>query len=227
MARISKYTKDTGLTDKDLLVGSNYISGSLGEEIYETATFNLGEIKNYINQEESSGVSDGIITTNKQQIQIIFSPLQLNSFNNNSLYDIPIIEAPGEKKIIIVEKVHALKYFPTGSFSSETAYQFSDDLAVTVQGLIGVADSYQGHRVTIDNTSFLNNISANIGLTSVPSSVYGITSIQNLSSPQAFWNKPLKLQWKNQQITSTVGGNGSWSMVLLIEYSILDWSNIL
>ncbi len=28
MARISTYIKDTGLTDKDLLVGSNYVSGA-------------------------------------------------------------------------------------------------------------------------------------------------------------------------------------------------------
>jgi hypothetical protein len=48
MARISKYTKDTGLTDRDLLVGSNYISGGLGEEVYETATFTLDAVKSYI-----------------------------------------------------------------------------------------------------------------------------------------------------------------------------------
>lgn len=57
MARISKYTRDTDLTDKDLLVGSNYISGSLGEEIYETSTFNLGNLKTFILQGVAGGAN--------------------------------------------------------------------------------------------------------------------------------------------------------------------------
>ena len=62
MARISKYTRDTGLTDKDLLVGSNYISGSLGEEVYETATFNLGAIKSYIGASGDVSQTSGTFT---------------------------------------------------------------------------------------------------------------------------------------------------------------------
>lgn len=67
MARISKYTKDTGLTDRDLLVGSNYISGGLGEEVYETATFPLSTVKNFIIT-NILGSSDGFsyITENVQ-----------------------------------------------------------------------------------------------------------------------------------------------------------------
>ena len=62
MTRISKYIRDVGLTDKDLLVGSNYISGNLGEEIYETATFNLGAIKSYIGAAGDVSQTSGTFT---------------------------------------------------------------------------------------------------------------------------------------------------------------------
>lgn len=48
MARISTYVKDAGLTSKDLLIGSNYISGDVGAEVYETANFTLGDLTSYL-----------------------------------------------------------------------------------------------------------------------------------------------------------------------------------
>ena len=51
MARISTYLKDTGFTDKDLVIGSDYISGAVGQEIYRTANFRLSGLAEYINNE--------------------------------------------------------------------------------------------------------------------------------------------------------------------------------
>jgi hypothetical protein len=51
MARISTYVKDTGFTDKDLVIGSDYISGNAGQESYKTANFKLGGLAEYINNQ--------------------------------------------------------------------------------------------------------------------------------------------------------------------------------
>ena len=51
MARISTYVKDTGFTDKDLVIGSDYVSGSAGQESYKTANFKLGGLAEYINNQ--------------------------------------------------------------------------------------------------------------------------------------------------------------------------------
>ena len=51
MARISTYVKDTGFTDKDLVIGSDYISGNAGQESYKTANFKLGGLTEYINNQ--------------------------------------------------------------------------------------------------------------------------------------------------------------------------------
>jgi hypothetical protein len=218
MARISKYTQDTTLSDKDLLAGSNYISGSLGEEVYSTTNFTLGKIASYIGGGSS-----------KRQKQFIISPTELNSFNNNSAKELTLLEAPGEKKIIIVYDVSVLKYFPSGGAIGETDYAFVEDLAVTVRSNIGnsLNDTYSGHRVTID-TGILNDAGSNIGRRTELVYPFSLTLIQDLSNPTNFFNAPLKLMWKNQQTGDhTVGGDGSWSLVLVVNYSILDWTDIL
>ena len=51
MARISTYLKDTGFTDKDLVIGSDYISGAVGQEVYRTSNFKLSGLAEYINNE--------------------------------------------------------------------------------------------------------------------------------------------------------------------------------
>lgn len=51
MARISTYLKDTGFTDKDLVIGSDYVSGAVGQEVYQTANFKLSGLAEYINNE--------------------------------------------------------------------------------------------------------------------------------------------------------------------------------
>lgn len=67
MARISTYVKDTGLTDRDLLVGSNYVSGTSGQEIYETTNFTLKNVREFVSSNIVGSV-DGIsyITENVQ-----------------------------------------------------------------------------------------------------------------------------------------------------------------
>lgn len=186
-------------------------------------------ISGVLNIPEYSGSSGGgVVESFQKQLQIIFSPAQLNSFNGNSTLELPIIAAPGAKKIIIVDEVSTLKYFPSGSSSGETDYTFSNDLSVTLKAIpVAVPNSYTGHRVVL-GTTYLNSAGTNTGQQIPVTNPYGVTSGQNLSLNTVFWNKPLVLQWHNQQSgTHTVGGSGSWSVVLVINYTILDWSNIL
>jgi hypothetical protein len=85
MARISTYIKDTGLTDKDLLVGSNYVSGGVGQEIYETANFTLDAVKSYI------GATGGDSTFLKETTIILgYDELSLlNGGNTTTIFAIP------------------------------------------------------------------------------------------------------------------------------------------
>ena len=85
MARISTYIKDTGLTDKDLLVGSNYVSGAAGQEVYETANFTLDAVKSYV------GATGGDSTFLKEATLVLtLSQLSLLNYNNNRiLFTIP------------------------------------------------------------------------------------------------------------------------------------------
>ena len=186
-------------------------------------------INGVLNIPEYSGSgSGGAVEYFRKQLQIIFSPAQLNSFSGNSTLELPIIAAPGAKKVIVVDEVSTLKYFPSGSSSGETDYTFSSDLSITLRGISSpVPNSYAGHRAVL-NTFYLNSKSTNIGQQISVSNPYTVTNSQDLSNPSVFWNKPLVLQWYNQQSGAhTVGGNGSWSAVLIINYTVLDWSNIL
>lgn len=92
MARISTYVKDTGLTDKDLLVGSNYVSGTVGQEVYETTNFTLDAVKSYI------GATGGDSTFLKETT-ITLTPTQILSLNGGG--SIELIAAPGAGKIIV------------------------------------------------------------------------------------------------------------------------------
>jgi hypothetical protein len=188
-------------------------------------------VSGVLNIPEYSGSSGGgTVESFQKQLQIIFSPTQLNGFNNNAELELPIIAAPGAKKVIVVDEVSTCKYFPSGNFGGETNYAFSSDLALTLNPTPNGFPSnsfYAGNRVVID-TGYLNSASSSIGDKLSVSSPYSVTVEQNLSSISSFWNKPLVLQWRDQQLsTHTVGGNGSWSVVLVINYTILDWSDIL
>ena len=50
MARISTYTRDTVISDDDLLVGSNYIRTYNGKKEYNTRSFLLNDLATYFNK---------------------------------------------------------------------------------------------------------------------------------------------------------------------------------
>jgi len=105
MARINTYIKDTDLTDKDLLIGSNYVSGGAGTEIYETANFTLGAVKSYV------GATGGDSTFLKESSTTLTSA-QLLSLNGGG--EIELIEAPGANKVIqIISYAHFLDFNTT------------------------------------------------------------------------------------------------------------------
>ena len=51
MARISTYLKDSGFNNRDIVIGSDYISGSPGNETYQTANFKLEGLAEFINEQ--------------------------------------------------------------------------------------------------------------------------------------------------------------------------------
>jgi len=98
MARISTYIKDTGLTDKDLLVGSNYVSGGAGAEIYETANFTLDAVKSYI------GATGGDSTFLKEKTIVLgYNDLSaLNGGNTTTVFEIPELTSTSALSMIDV-----------------------------------------------------------------------------------------------------------------------------
>jgi hypothetical protein len=121
MARISKYAQDTTLNDKDLLAGSNYISGSLGEEVYSTTNFTLGGIKSYI----------GTTTGSYNTITRTFTGSELvDAFNGNSSDSITLVSVPADKIAIVKETVIIVKASSTGT----TNYNANNSLYVVPSG---------------------------------------------------------------------------------------------
>ena len=51
MARISTYLKEAGFNNRDIVIGSDYISGTQGNEIYQTANFKLEGLAKFINDQ--------------------------------------------------------------------------------------------------------------------------------------------------------------------------------
>ncbi len=51
MARISTYIKESGFNNRDIVIGSDYISGTQGSEIYQTANFKLEGLTKFINDQ--------------------------------------------------------------------------------------------------------------------------------------------------------------------------------
>lgn len=49
MARISTYLKESGFNNRDIVIGSDYLSGSPGNETYQTANFKLEGLAEFIN----------------------------------------------------------------------------------------------------------------------------------------------------------------------------------
>ena len=156
MARISTYIKDTGLTDRDLLVGSNEISGVVGQEVYETANFSLKGIKEFVAE---------YILGNKEGVYYITENVQLDGST--------------AKKVKICS-------FPTGTTIIDGSFRDSEFTSITLpSGLITIEDLAFEYNyltsVTIPDTVTSIGLSAfgyNTSLTTVniPS---GVTNIGN------------------------------------------------
>lgn len=121
MARISKYTQDTTLNDKDLLAGSNYISGSLGEEVYSTTNFTLGSIRSYM---EAATGSYSTVTRTFTGSELV------DTFNGNSSDSITLVSVPADKIAIVEEVVIIIKASSTGT----TNYNANSTLSVIPSG---------------------------------------------------------------------------------------------
>ena len=121
MARISKYEQDITLNDKDLLTGSNYISGSVGEEIYSTTNFTLGSIKSHI--EAADGAYSSFVRT------LTGSEL-VDAFNGNNSDSITLVSVPANKLAIIREVITIIKASSTGT----TNYNANTTLYVINEG---------------------------------------------------------------------------------------------
>lgn len=141
MARISTYVKDTGLTDKDLLVGSNYVSGTVGQEVYETTNFTLDAVKSYIG---ATGGDSAFL----KQATITLTPTQILSLNGGG--SIELIAAPGAGKVIVPVSYASFLDFNT------TAYNFVDSGG---SNELSVRLKYENTRIG-DNFLFIINILA-------------------------------------------------------------------
>lgn len=142
MARISKYTKDTGLTNKDLLVGSNYISGGLGEEVYETATFSLDAVKSYI------GATGGDSTFLKETtITLGYADLALlNGGTTTTTFAIPGLTSNSALAIVDV-----LAYIEAGTTAFDLSFNTYLDLG------LGSGLNFKPRMRFLNNANFINS----------------------------------------------------------------------
>lgn len=159
MARISTYIKDTGLTDKDLLVGSNYVSGGSGQEKYTTANFTLDAVKSYI------GATGGDSTFLKES-NTTLTPAQLISLNGGG--SIELIAAPGVNKVIDIIRYAAFLDFNT------TAYNFTSASE-------GIGFFYDGGSIPIYGTAGRLNATSDLVFNSNVSSSTANSALANAS----------------------------------------------
>jgi hypothetical protein len=128
MARISTYIKDTGLTDQDLLVGSNYISGGTGQEIYETANFTLDAVKSYI------GATGGDSTFLKETTMTFYYG-NLNALNGGGNVTSPPVSGHTQNSAYNI--IGVIAYLEAGS----TPFNLSENSQLAI-GLGGLVDFY-------------------------------------------------------------------------------------
>lgn len=90
MARISTYLKESGFNDRDIVIGSDYISGSPGNETYQTANFKLEGLAEFINEQYTLPIA----TTSKLGGIIVGANLSiteagvLSATDTNTTYDV-------------------------------------------------------------------------------------------------------------------------------------------
>lgn len=195
MARISKYAQDITLNDKDLLAGSNYISGSLGEETYETATFTLGSIKSYI--EGADGAYSKFTRT--------FTGSELaDAFNGNASDSITLVSVPDDKIAILREVIIIVKASSTGT----TNYNANATLYVMKEG----GGSMWASRIP---TTTLNATIDYIELTIDPGTASGVSQTGGPGSDIILGLPP-----NTGQCTITEGDR---DVILSITYKLIDF----
>lgn len=90
MARISTYLKESGFNNRDIVIGSDYISGTQGNEIYQTANFKLEGLAKFINDQYTLPIA----TTSKLGGVIVGANLSiteagvLSATDTNTVYDV-------------------------------------------------------------------------------------------------------------------------------------------
>jgi hypothetical protein len=90
MARISTYLKESGFNNRDIVIGSDYVSGTQGNEIYQTANFKLGGLAEFINDQYTLPIA----TTSKLGGIIVGANLSitesgvLSATDTNTTYDV-------------------------------------------------------------------------------------------------------------------------------------------
>ena len=90
MARISTYIKESGFNNRDIVIGSDYVSGTQGNEIYQTANFKLEGLAKFINDQYTLPIA----TTSKLGGVIIGANLSiteagvLSATDTNTTYDV-------------------------------------------------------------------------------------------------------------------------------------------
>ena len=90
MARISTYLKESGFNNRDIVIGSDYISGSPGNETYQTANFKLEGLAEFINDQYTLPIA----TTSKLGGVIVGANLSiteagvLSATDTNTVYDV-------------------------------------------------------------------------------------------------------------------------------------------
>ena len=90
MARISTYLKEAGFNNRDIVIGSDYITGSPGNETYQTANFKLEGLAEFINDQYTLPIA----TTSKLGGIIVGANLSiteagvLSATDTNTTYDV-------------------------------------------------------------------------------------------------------------------------------------------
>jgi len=201
MARISTYIKDTGLTDKDLLVGSNYVSGVAGQEVYETANFTLDAVKSYVG---ATGGNSGLL---KEQTTVLtLSQLSMLNYGNILVFQEPY----GANSAISV--IQTTAYLQAG----QTPFNL-DGNASLVMGLVtaGLLSQSSGTILHYIDETFINSTQS--GYLTVGSNKVGEITPVPLGSTLG-----IAFYTSNAVAPSITEGDGTLTLKVL--YTLTDFS---
>ena len=199
MARISTYVKDTGLTDRDLLVGSNYVSGTSGQEIYETANFTLDAVKSYI------GATGGDSTFLKETtITLGYSDLySLNGGETTTTFGIP-----GFTSTSVLAIIDVLGYLEAGT----TPFDLDDNTSLLLG--FGSGSNFKPRVSFTNNSNFINS----------STSVYFNQGVQPMSEGFYYNPSPLGDELSIKFFGSGGISQGNGTLTLKVLYRLIDFA---